>query len=281
MSLQVASLNSGSNGNCYYIGNHEESVLVDAGISCRETERRMKRLGLSMKHVKAIFITHEHADHVKGAGRLSKKYRLPVYVTPGTVLGGGVGVKPEWTVSFKAFEPVRIGDLSITAFPKRHDAADPHSFIVADAAVRVGVFTDIGYACENVTRYFGQCHAAFLETNYDDDMLTRGSYPQVLKERIRGGYGHLSNDEAARLFMDHRPAFMSHVFLSHLSQNNNKPEIAEKLFRSIAGRTSVVVASRHRETEVFTIMDGFCNDNRIVRPLPVSLKQMQLSLFDS
>lgn len=280
MSLQVASLNSGSNGNCYYIGNHEESVFIDAGISCRETERRMKRLGLSMKKVKAIFITHEHSDHVKGAGRLSKKYKLPVYVTPGTVLGGGVGVKPEWTVSFRPFEPIRIGDLSVTAFPKRHDAADPHSFIVADAEVQVGVFTDIGYACENVTRHFSGCHAAFLETNYDDDMLTRGSYPLPLKERIRGGYGHLSNDEAARLFMDHRPPFMSHVFLSHLSQNNNKPEIAENLFRSIAGPTSVVVASRHRETEVYTIENGFYNDSRIVHPLPRSPREMQLSLFD-
>lgn len=277
MGLRVASLNSGSNGNCYYVGTDEESVLIDAGISCRETERRMKRLGLNIKKVKAIFITHEHADHIKGAARLSKRHSLPVYVTPATLLERGIGVKREWVVPLKAWAPVTIGGLTITGFPKRHDAADPLSFIVSGDNVNVGIFTDVGFACENVISHFGKCHAAFLEANYDEHMLATGRYPLMLKERIRGGYGHLSNNEAARLFIDHRPPFMSHVFLSHLSQNNNTPDIVESLFTGIAGKTRVVIASRHKESEVYTISPDPIPSGRM---LHTSRKHSgQLSLF--
>jgi phosphoribosyl 1,2-cyclic phosphodiesterase len=128
MSLFIASLNSGSNGNCYYIGNEEEAVLVDAGISCRETEQRMLRLGLTMQKVKAIFVSHEHIDHIRGIPVLAKKYALPVYITHGTL--GYSGMQLENTVPFRAFEPVAIGRLQIHAFPKHHDASDPHSFII-------------------------------------------------------------------------------------------------------------------------------------------------------
>src|SRR6201986_5406464 len=123
MSLFIASLNSGSNGNCYYIGNGHEAVLVDAGISCRETERRMKRLGLSMQKVKAIFISHEHSDHISGVTVLSKKYSLPVYITPSTLNNCSLVLDEQRTFSFTAYEAVQAGDLIILAFPKFYDAA--------------------------------------------------------------------------------------------------------------------------------------------------------------
>ena len=253
MSLFITSLNSGSNGNCYYVGNSTEAVLVDAGISCREIEKRMKRLGLLIENVKAVFVSHEHSDHIKGLPTLVKKYQLPVYITPKTMRQGGLAFEDHLLKVFKSHEPVAIGGLSVTAFPKFHDASDPYSFVVSCNHIFVGVFTDIGVPCQHLIRYFKQCHAAFLEANYDDGMLENGGYPIFLKNRIRGGMGHLSNKQALDLFVTHKPEFMSHLLLSHLSKNNNCPEMVHKLFYENAGETNVIVASRHKETEVFHI----------------------------
>ncbi|RAU82879.1 MBL fold metallo-hydrolase [Pontibacter arcticus] len=253
MQLSITSLNSGSNGNCYYIGNDREAVLVDAGISCRETESRMKRLGLSMAKVKAIFVSHEHSDHIRGIAVLAKKYSLPVYITPITLQSCNLRFENLEFIPFQAYEPVQIGKLSVTAFPKWHDASDPHSFIVENEAFKVGVFTDIGLPCEHVIRQFEQCHAAFLEANYDEDLLARGRYPYHLKNRIKGGKGHLSNRQALALFATYKPEFMSHLLLSHLSKDNNCPKLVKALFTTHANETEVIVASRYQETPVYTL----------------------------
>jgi phosphoribosyl 1,2-cyclic phosphodiesterase len=258
MTLFIASLNSGSNGNCYYIGNEEEAVLVDAGLSCRETERRMRRLGLPVSRVKAIFITHEHDDHIRGLDVLSQRYDLPVYISGPTLNECRFAPVPRLVRQFDANQPVTIGTLTVTAFSKAHDAADPYSFIVASSSVRIGVFTDIGAVCGNVIRHFTQCHAAFLEANYDEQLLEKGRYPWPLKNRIRGGHGHLSNRQAMELFRDYRPPFMSHLLLSHLSQDNNRPELVQSLFDTQAGGVAITVASRYNESEVYAI-DGRYN----------------------
>lgn len=279
MALFITSLNSGSNGNCYYVGNGQEAVLVDAGISCRETETRMRRLGLSMSTVKAIFVSHEHTDHVRGIPVLAPKYNLPVYITPGTLRGCRFRLPKNLIYSFSAQQPVRIGDLSVTAFPKLHDASEPHSFVVGGHGIRVGVFTDIGAPCEQLTYHFRQCHAAFLESNYDTEMLEKGRYPYYLKNRIRGGHGHLSNAQAVEFFTTHRPSFMSHLILSHLSQDNNCPKLVHQLFREQAGGVEVIVASRHEETPVYTIKgtgESIVRGNMPVAPA----RPVQASLFD-
>ena len=253
MSLFITSLNSGSNGNCYYIGNKQEAILVDAGISCRETETRMQRLRLSMEKVKAIFISHEHSDHIQGLRVIAKKYGLPVFITDATLQGCG-GLEEDTSVtSFQALQPVSIGTLNVTAFPKLHDAAEPHSFVINDNEVTVGVFTDIGFPCNHVIHHFKKCDAAFLETNYDEMMLEKGSYPFHLKKRISGKHGHLSNQQALELFTRHKSPNMSHLFLSHLSKENNQPELVEKLFTSHAGNTKIIVASRFKETGLYEI----------------------------
>ncbi|WP_256009941.1 MBL fold metallo-hydrolase [Desertivirga xinjiangensis] len=253
MSLLIASLNSGSNGNCYYIGNESEAILVDAGISCRETEKRMKRLGLCMSKVKAIVVSHEHSDHIRGIATLAKKHRLPVYITERTYLNGGLSIDKELLRSFEAYQNIRVGQLKISAFPKFHDAADPHSFIIAFNDIKVGVFTDIGSPCEHLIDHFQQCHAAFLEANYDEEMLENGRYPWFLKRRISGGHGHLSNAQALKLFKDYKPQHMSHLLLSHLSKDNNCPQLVYELFSRCADHTKVIVASRYEETEVYHI----------------------------
>lgn len=262
MSVFITSLNSGSNGNCYYIGNEHEAVLVDVGISCRETEKRMKRLGLSIQKVKAIFISHEHSDHISGVPVLAKKYNIPVYITPKTLLYLRINPDEYQVIHFIAYKPVTIGDLVITAFPKLHDAIEPHSFVITCRDITIGVFTDIGAACEHLISHFSKCHAAFLEANYDDEMLDNGGYPYHLKRRIRGGQGHLSNKQALELFLAHKPAFMSHLMLAHLSKNNNNPQLVYDLFNSHANGTEVIVASRYEETAVYCIGGNVINTGK-------------------
>ena len=253
MQVYFTSINSGSNGNCYYVGNDREAILVDVGISCREVEKRMKRLGLSMRKVKAIFISHEHADHIRGVPVLAKKYQLPVYITEVTKAYSRTDFSGVRTIPFQAEQPVQIGELTILPFMKLHDAYDPHSFVVTYKEVRIGVFTDIGAPCDNLIRNFNQCHAAFLEANYDEDLLARGHYPYYLKKRISGGHGHLSNRQALALFTACKPPYMSHLLLSHLSKDNNCPDLVKTLFSAQCDAIEIVVASRYQESEVYSI----------------------------
>jgi phosphoribosyl 1,2-cyclic phosphodiesterase len=274
MSLFITALASGSNGNCYYVGNEREAVLVDVGICCREVEKRMRRLQLSMTKVKAVFISHEHSDHIKGLRVLAKKYSLPVFITKPTLQNGRLFLDKHLIVSYSAKEPVNIGELVITAFSKLHDAADPYSFVVSCRGVNVGVFTDIGTPCQNLVQHFSTCHAAFLESNYDEHMLEVGGYPYYLKKRISGEKCHLSNTQALELFTTHRPAYMSHLFLSHLSKNNNCPKLVGELFNSHADGVKIVVASREEETGVYWI-----EGQREVSKKPLYSLGSQMQLF--
>lgn len=275
MSLFIAAINSGSNGNCYYVGNQQEAVLIDAGVSCRETEQRMLKLGLSIKKVKAIFISHEHSDHISGLVSLVKKYKIPVYITEATFKNSNPKIDDKLLHHYAGAEPIKIGTLSILPFSKYHDAADPFSYVIEFAGIRVGVFTDIGKVCDRLVKHFKQCHAAFLESNYDEIMLERGGYPLALKNRIRNGNGHLSNKQAAELFIKHKPAHMSYLLLSHLSKNNNSPKIVKDLFESIAGNVKIVIASRNKETGVYHIRQQKAN----TKLKTTDALEVQLSLF--
>ncbi|MDD2794073.1 MAG: MBL fold metallo-hydrolase [Sediminibacterium sp.] len=275
MSLFIASLNSGSNGNCYYIGNQTEAVLIDAGLSCREIEIRMKQRSLETKKLKAIFVSHEHTDHIKGVSTLAQKYQLPVYITPETAKNGPRLIR-HLSQPFTAHQPIQVGGITVTPFGKEHDAADPHSFVVSHAGINIGVITDIGTVCDQVTHYFKQCHAAFLESNYDEVMLANGKYSQLLKNRISGGKGHISNTQALELFIAHKPPFMTHLLLSHLSRENNTPELAKAAFEPFAGKTLVTVASRYEASEVFQISHP--QPVEIVLPR-IPVRAIQTSLF--
>jgi phosphoribosyl 1,2-cyclic phosphodiesterase len=146
-----------------------------------------------------------------------------------------------------------MGALLINAFLKNHDAADPHSFTVENSETCIGIFTDIGKVCDNVSTHFKRCHAAFLEANYDEVMLQNGRYPYHLKNRIRGGRGHLSNKEALQLFLSCKPAHMSHLLLAHLSADNNHPDLVRDLFMEQANGTNIIVASRYQETPLYAV----------------------------
>ena len=253
---------------------------MDAGLSCRETEKRMQRLGLKMESVKAVFISHEHSDHITGIQTLSKKYQLPVYITQKTLANSNLVLDEQLIRYFRKDETVAVGDMQIKCFSKSHDAADPHSFMISTQSVNISVITDIGYPCKQVLHYFKQSHVSFLESNYCDDMLANGGYPYYLKKRISGDEGHLSNKQALDLFLQHRPKQLSHLILSHLSKNNNKPELVEALFQPHAGDTNIIVASRYEESPLYSI-DGV--QVAVRRSLKAGKKQTrnesQLSLF--
>ena len=251
-------------------------MLIDAGISCRETELRMSKLQLSLSRVKALFISHEHTDHTRGAEKLSRKYRIPVYMKSGAYKYSDIHIRSEWVHTFNIHEKIRVGSLQVTPFNKRHDAADPVSFVVEHQGIKAGIITDIGRACKTVIHYFKQCHACFLESNYDEKMLREGGYPLQLKKRISGSDGHLSNTQALELFMNHKPRYMSHLLLSHLSENNNRPDIVEQLFAKYAGAVKIIIAPRHEETAVYKVISDAMRE---IIPLPVQKEVVQLNLF--
>jgi phosphoribosyl 1,2-cyclic phosphodiesterase len=275
MCLSVASLNSGSNGNCYYIESANDAILIDAGISCREIEKRIRRLSLSPQKIKAVFITHEHSDHIFGLISFLKKFPVPVFITRKTSLHVP-GLPQQLVNTINTNEIITVGELSVTAFSTLHDAADSCGFIINCNNVTAGVFTDIGYACENVIHYFRQCHAAFLEANYDAVMLQNGRYPLMLKKRITGGKGHLSNAQALELFLAHKPSFMTHLFLSHLSHNNNRPLIVEELFNAHADGVKIIVTSRFKETALHTITAAQ-QETRMIYLKQTSVKQLSFA----
>ncbi len=163
---------------------------------------------LSIQKIKAVFISHEHTDHIRGLYSFLKKYSVPVYITTATLQFSRLYFERVAVKNFKPHETVAVGDLRITAFPKLHDASDPYSFTVSCSNIKVGIFTDIGLPCQNVINHFKQCHAAFLEANYDDEMLNNGNYPYHLKKRILGEKGH----EILKLGpVDHSGTFSQHL----------------------------------------------------------------------
>lgn len=262
MPLYACSLNSGSNGNCYYIGTDQDAVLVDAGLSCKETERRMRECGLSMLKLRAIFISHEHIDHIRGIERIATKYQLPVYISAPTLQQSRVNIPASLQKNIADGEVVELHQMHIRSFKKYHDAADPHSFVISHQGISIGIFTDLGRVSKKLIQNFSMCHAAFLESNYDEEMLANGPYPSHLKKRISGGNGHLSNMQALQLFLKHRNKQLSHLFLSHLSNENNSPALVERLFNHHTSNTQIVIASRFNPTPVFEVSPGLMKNKK-------------------
>lgn len=251
--VEICAIASGSNGNCYYIGNGEDAVLVDAGISRRQVLERMAKSGLNANKIRAIFISHEHADHFRGVRVLSKKLGVPVYMTSKTWDRSWHPDRPEQVKVFSPGEVVKVGSFSIHTFLKNHDAAEPCSFRIEHEGMNVGVFTDIGAACNNVMEQVGLCQALFLESNYDERMLWDGPYPYHLKRRVASDHGHLSNLQASELLEKYHHPELKVVFLSHLSQENNRPDIAAAAFKTLESRFEVKLTNRYAAAEVYRL----------------------------
>ena len=249
--IEICAIASGSNGNCYYIGNQNSAVLVDAGISFKQILQRMNERNLDPAKIKALFITHEHSDHISGARVLGKRLRVPVYLTAKTWYGAYKNQRPDYPSFFEPGDVVETGNFWVHTFPKNHDAAEPCSFRVQYGEKSVGVFTDIGEPCENVRNHLEQCHALFLETNYDEKMLWDGSYPYFLKKRVASDVGHLSNDQAFQLLQNHAGSELKYVLLSHISKENNTPATALSVMKPLLQEYQIALTSRFEASQVF------------------------------
>lgn len=228
--IEVCSLSSGSNGNCFYVRTGEERFLVDAGISCKQIRLRLDQVGSAVHEITGIFITHEHSDHVRGLRVLLKQHPVPVYITEQTYSRIGLDIDYSLLRLISSRDNVSVNGTMIKSLPKSHDAVDPALFCFYYRDRKVSVVTDAGHACENVIEAVRDADIVFLESNYDDHMLMNGFYPYYLKIRISGEHGHLSNHHAAELIKQHGSSRLTHLFLSHLSENNNRPQLALQAF---------------------------------------------------
>lgn len=223
--LRFSSLGSGSRGNATLVETGQTCVMVDCGFSVIETRRRLARLGKEPADLAGILVTHEHSDHIGGVAALARRFNIPVWMTAGTsVMHADTDVPHlDW---FNGHEDLTIGDLHITPFPVPHDAREPCQFVFSDGAVRLGVLTDTGSITGHIRQVLDGCEALLLECNHDTAMLADGPYPAMLKRRVGGHLGHLSNAQAAELLSDINTSALQHLAIAHLSDKNNRPELA-------------------------------------------------------
>ena len=225
--IAVCSLGSGSSGNATYISDGTTSVLLDGGFSGIEIEKRMKSLGLLTENLKAIVVTHEHSDHIKGVGILSRRYNLPVYISKKTHMAASDKLgKLENVCYFKCGSEFNIDGLQLHPFPISHDAADPAGFTIRKNGTKLGIATDLGIVTALVKEHLKGSSFVLIEANHDPDMLIKGPYPWHLKQRIKGRCGHLSNEDSKKLLKAILHKKLDHVILGHLSMENNMPEKA-------------------------------------------------------
>lgn len=246
MDIKFISLGSGSSGNCYYIGTDEYSILIDSGIGIRTIKRVLKENKLDFTKIEALFVTHDHADHIKTAGCLGEKYGIPVYSTA-TIHNG---IERSYCVTQKLKtsaciiekeKSVQIEGFTVTAFEVPHDGSDNVGYCVEIGGKTFSFLTDIGHITSVAAKYISKANYLIMEANYDEEMLEMGPYPKYLKDRIRGGNGHLSNKETADFLCEHFNDRLKHIWLCHLSKDNNHPELAFKTVEMSLQSKGVVV----------------------------------------
>jgi len=242
MAFRLTVLASGSKGNCTVVATSRTRLLVDAGLSCRETLRRMHAAGEDPHALDAILISHEHSDHVLGLPVLARKTKAPVYMTGAThqawarqVRDQNGGGKLGCLEVFAAGRSFPVGDITVTPFTLPHDAADPVGFAFAAEGVKLAIVTDLGYLPANVREHIRQCDVLMVESNHDLEMLRGGPYPWAVKQRVMSRVGHLSNEALADFFANDYDGRAAFVVLAHLSEQNNHPEIARETAEKALG----------------------------------------------
>jgi phosphoribosyl 1,2-cyclic phosphodiesterase len=247
--MEVISLQSGSNGNCIYVEAGGNRLLFDAGISGIQAQERLASFGRDITGVDAVVISHDHADHARYAGIYQRKFGLPVYATEPTLAAANrrhrMGTMR--TVRyFHAGEVLEFGGCSVETIPTPHDGVDGVAFVIDDGCHRLGILTDLGHVFADLAPTIASLDAVMLESNYDAAMLDEGAYPEFLKRRIRGPGGHLSNREAAELLSAAAGSRLQWACLAHLSEDNNRPELALHTHREVLGEgLTLHLASRY------------------------------------
>lgn len=235
MAFRFASLGSGSSGNGLVVERGATRVLLDCGFTLGETTLRLERLGLSPGDITAIVVTHEHSDHLGGVPRFARRHAIPVHLTRGTALALPVDFPASLVRLVDPHDTYEIEELLVEPFPVPHDAREPAQVVFGDGASRLGVATDLGMSTPHVEEKLSRCDALVLECNHDAAMLEAGSYPRPLKERIAGRFGHLDNEAAAGIVSRLDCTRLKHIVAAHLSQENNRPELAAQALAGALG----------------------------------------------
>jgi phosphoribosyl 1,2-cyclic phosphodiesterase len=256
--MRACALSSGSSGNCFYIEKNNSAVLFDVGISAKKVVERMNLLNLNPENIKAVFVTHEHTDHIIGLDVFARKFNLPIFATRGTISNGHLCSDNKLLNEIKNNSKINIGELEIETFTKSHKAADPVSFSVYNQNKVVSVITDAGYACKNINNHIAESNLLFLESNHDVKMVENGPYPYFLKKWVTSDSGHLSNTQAGLAVLEHGNKKLKNVVLSHISKTNNSPRIALKTFRNLLKERNdftgkVSVSLDYCPTEMFSV----------------------------
>jgi phosphoribosyl 1,2-cyclic phosphodiesterase len=251
--LAVCMLASGSKGNAICLSDGNTTILIDAGLSGKELERRLQSKGFSPGNLDAIVVSHEHADHIQGVGVLSRRFEIPVYMNQGTrsavpKLGKVADLRP-----FICGRTFYVQGLEIHPFSVSHDAEDPTGFTIGSNGIKIGLATDLGIATALVKEHLANCRLLILEANHDPLMLENGPYPWPLKQRIKSRIGHLSNEDALALLQELRHDSLKHVILAHLSETNNTPRRALKTVSKALSKTSIgiSVASQYHSGDIY------------------------------
>lgn len=252
---------SGSSGNSYYVGSQHEGVIVDVGIFANDVKKGLTANDLSPDNIKCIFITHDHIDHVKGLQTLLKKHPIPVYAHPDCLQGLREGkatrdINPSLMHEIEPFQTLEIGTMQVTPFPVMHDGRGAMGYHFDCEGHTLTIATDVGVLDKDVKTYLQKADSLVIESNYDPEMLEKGPYPYILKQRIKGPFGHLSNFESARFVAENYRPEWKNILLCHLSENNNTPELALKClyqhFRKAHvvpdPNTSILPLPRHKQT---------------------------------
>ncbi|MBP6064720.1 MBL fold metallo-hydrolase [Bacteroides sp.] len=233
MKIRFISLASGSSGNCYYLGTGKYGILIDAGIGIRIIKKSLKEINVSLESIRAVFVTHDHADHIKAVGHLGEKLNIPVYTTAriheGINKSYCMTEKLSSSIRFLEKEqPMMLEDFNIESFEVPHDGTDNVGYCIEIGEKVFSFLTDLGEITPTAARYIRKTNYLIIEANYDEEMLKMGSYPQYLKERISSNTGHMSNSDTAEFLAENMTEHLKYIWLCHLSKDNNHPELALK-----------------------------------------------------
>ncbi len=255
--MRTLAIQTGSNGNCFYVESGDTAILIDAGVSGICAERALAAHDIDIRCCRGCVVTHDHNDHTRSLGVFHRKYGVTPWVSEATYAaadrGRGLG-RIDRCEHFTVGSAFHIGTLRVETLATPHDAADGCALVIDDGQVRLGVFTDLGHSFAGLGACIAGCDALYLESNYDPDMLANGPYPVFLQRRITGPSGHLANAEAAELLAAHQRPGRRWVCLAHLSQNNNLPELALQAHREVLGDTAAIaLGSRHAPTPMMTL----------------------------
>jgi phosphoribosyl 1,2-cyclic phosphodiesterase len=244
--LHYISFGSGSSGNCSLLFTETSGLLLDAGLGIRTLKKYIKNYNLHLSYINSLLVTHDHADHVKSVGSLSKDYDLPVYST--RLVHSGIDrnwcvrgkISPDYVKIIDKGVPFHVGDFSVTAFGVPHDSSDNVGYCITYEGINFVLMTDIGHLTDEMKEYIGMADYLVIEADYEEEMLASGPYPEHLKARIRGPYGHQSNSECAIAIAENATPRLKHVWLCHLSNENNHPDLAEKTVKQILRSRGII-----------------------------------------